>query len=109
MKIEGYVTVTFTPNQGADSTVATNGVALQYVLGTTNNYSYENNAIFTVNDAAQNLGTVNGSVTITAAQLEALIDLNALHLPTAEDYDAFKMALHSGSISITVSEAPANP
>lgn len=107
MKMEGYVTVTFTPNQGADSNVAANGVKLQYVLGTTNNYTYENTAIFAVDATAQNLGAVNGSVTIPASELDALIDLNALYLPTAEDYDAFKLALHGGAISITVSEAPA--
>ena len=107
MKMEGYVTVTFTPNQGADSNVATNGVALKYVLGTTNNYTYESAAIFTVDSTAQSLGTVNGSINIPAAQLQELISLNALHLPTVEDYDAFKLALHSGSITITVSEATA--
>ena len=109
MKAEGYVTVTFTPNQGADSAVAANGVKLQYVLGTTNNYTYEGTAIFAVNTTAQDLGLVNGSVNIPASELDALIDLNALYLPTAEDYDAFKLALHSGAISITVSEAPATP
>ena len=103
MKVEGTVTVTFTPSVGADAAVATNGIAMQYVLGTTSNYEYGENAIFTVANTVKELGT--GKIFgIPAAVLASLITLNELHLPTVEDYLEFKEALHKGAISITVSE-----
>lgn len=108
MEISGSVSVTFTPNTGADETVASNGIALQYSLGTTSNYTYDGNDIFTVKSDVQTLGT--GKVfTIQADALAALIELNVVHLPTVEEYQAFKDALHSGAISITVSEVPVTP
>lgn len=103
MTMEGTVSVTFTPNTGADETVASNGIALQYALGTTSGYTYDGNDIFDVTTTTQTLGT-GKTFTITAAQLENLISLNTLHLPTVEEYQAFKDALHAGAISITVSE-----
>ncbi len=106
LSITGKISITFTPNDGADETVASEGIALQYSLGTTTDYKYEGNAIFDVDNTVQNL---DKSLTfeIDAADLDALIDLNTLYLPTAEDYDAFKEALHRGGISITVSEKTA--
>lgn len=103
MTITGKVVITFTPSEGADETVANSGIALQYSLGTTTDFTYNSNAIFTVDSAVQDLGT-GKSFEIDAAKLEQLITLNDLYLPTAEDYDDFKEALHSGGISITVSE-----
>ena len=107
MTIEGYVTVTFTPNTGADATVATNGIALQYALGESG-HVYGEGKIFTIDSTVQTLGT-GKSFTIGANELEQLITLNQLYLPTVEDYQEFKTALHTGAISITVSEAPVTP
>ena len=107
MTIEGYVTVTFTPNTGADEAVANNGIALQYALGESG-HVYGEGKIFTIDSTVQTLGT-GKNFTIEADKLEQLITLNELYLPTVEDYQEFKTALHTGAISITVSEAPVTP
>lgn len=103
--ITGSISVTFTPNQGADADVVANGVSLQFTLSSTENFNYNGNPIFTLSAAAKSMGMVNGTVTISAADLQSMITLNPLSLPTAVDYDAFRAALHSGSLIITVSEA----
>lgn len=108
MSITGKVTITFTPNDGADGSVASEGIALQYSLGTTTDYKFNGTDIFTVDSTVQNLEK-NKTFEIDAEKLKELIRLNSLYLPTADDYDAFKEALHRGGISITVSEAPATP
>ena len=111
LKIEGSVSVQFTPSAGASYDVANNGIKMQYVLGTTDNYKYLNNDIFVVDSTPQKKTTATKSFTIEASELLNLISLyedgdgNTVKLPTAADYTAFKAALHSGSISITVSEA----
>lgn len=105
LKIEGYVSVEFTPSAGASHEVANNGIKMQYVLGSTENFKYLGNDIFTVDTTAQVESAASKSFTIEADELANLITLNTVQLPTAADYTAFKAALHSGSISITVSEA----
>ena len=102
--ISGSISVTFTPNQGADADVVANGVALQFALSATENFNYNGNPIFVLNTDAQTMGLVNGTATISADTLKNLISLNTLRLPTVADYDAFRAALHSGSLIITVSE-----
>lgn len=102
--ITGSIDVTFAPNQGADAEVIANGVALQFALGTTENFNYNGNPIFAVTTTAQELGLVKGTTTISADTLKNLITLNTLNLPTVAEYDAFRAALHSGSLVITVSE-----
>ena len=104
LAITGKVTVTFAPNQGADDEIAQNGIKMKYFLSQTDNYKYDGNAIFTVDSTEQKIGSEKLTFDIDAATLTSLISLNQLSLPTADEYDAFKTALHSGSISITVSE-----
>ncbi|MBQ2676844.1 MAG: hypothetical protein IJF54_05555 [Clostridia bacterium] len=99
-----YVTVNFTPNVGASNDVATNGIRMQWSLSTTDDYKYNSADIFTVETTVQQRATAEKTFTITGAELKDLISLNALSLPTKADYDAFKQALHSGSIKISVSE-----
>lgn len=105
----GSITVTFTPNEGADENVDLYGIPLQFQLATTDGYNYDGDPIFTVITEVQalNNGEATKSVTITGDELATLIRLNDFELPTVEDYSNFKTALHSGSIKITVSEAPA--
>ena len=104
----GEIVITFTPAEGADTNVDTDGIALQYQLGTTADYNYQGNPIFTVNTTVQALndGNPTKSITIPASELSSLITLNDMELPTVDAYTAFKTALHSGSIQITVSEVP---
>lgn len=104
MTITGKVLVTFTPNVGVSNDVAQNGIKMQYKLSTTNGFQYVGNDIFTVDETMQQTSGAVKTFEIDAAKLSSLITLNELFLPTAEDYDAFKTALHSGAISITVSE-----
>ena len=107
--LAGEIVITFTPNEGADADVDRDGIAMQYQLGTTKDYNYNDNPIFTVNTDIQALngGAATKSVTIPASELQGLITLNDMELPTVDAYSAFKAALHSGSIQITVSEVPA--
>lgn len=104
--IAGEIVITFTPNEGADQDVDRDGIALQYQLGTTADYNYNGNPIFTVNTAIQTLneGAATKSITIPASELQGLITLTDVELPDVDAYSAFKTALHSGSIQITVSE-----
>ena len=107
--LAGEIVINFTPNEGCDADVENNGIALQYQLGTTPDYNYLGNPIFTVNTEVQALngGNPTKSITIPASELQDLITLNDMELPTVDAYTAFKAALHSGSIQITVSEVPA--
>lgn len=106
LRITGKVVITFAPSNGADTDVVNNGIALQYSLGTTTDYEYNGNDIFLVDSTAQTLAK-GKTFEISSDKLDDLIALNTLNLPTVEDYDNFKEALHRGGISITVSEAPA--
>ncbi len=102
--IEGKIVVTFKANAGVSADVSNNGIKMQYALSTTDNFQYVGNDIFNVDSTVQKLDAATKSFEIDAATLEQLIKLNTLTLATAEEYDAFKTALHSGAISITVSE-----
>ncbi len=110
LKIEGNIKVDFTASAGATDEVANNGIKMQYVLGTTDNFKYNGNNIFTIDSTAQKQTDATKSFTIEASELTNLISLyvdgdgKTVKLPTADDYILFKQALHSGSISITVSE-----
>ena len=48
MALSGYVTVTFTPNTGADEDVSSHGIPLQYSLGTTTNYTFRAENIYSM-------------------------------------------------------------
>lgn len=101
----GTIAITFTPSAGADAGVATNGIPLQYALsciGSEFTYAGEHIFNFSTTPVPLNGGNPTKSATINVADLG--ITLNELYLPTANDYDAFYAALHSGSLVITVSE-----
>lgn len=141
------MTIKFTPNSGADETVKTDGIDLQWSLLTTNSgtgnvtWVYENINIFFVKTDAVTLAKgdatkQDGSFiwTIEASDLVPYIafynteysdsvnkvstidtenpgnsvynDSN-LYLNTVAKYDAFKLALHSGTMGITVAEKTA--
>ena len=138
-KITGSLTVTFTPNAGADQTVKDFGIDLEWNLLTTNSgtgsttWVYNNVNVFYVKTDAVTLSknsadktTTPGSFiwTINASELipyitfynteysstvnkptinENAIDSNLL-LDTVARYDAFKLALHSGTIGIRIAE-----
>ena len=134
--LTGSITIKFTPNAGADSTVKENGVDLQWNLVTTNTgtgsttwvYGDPATKIFCVNTETVTLAkesadkeAVPGSFvwTISAEELISKITFYSnevdasknlvgtksnLYLDTVAKYDAFKLALHSGTIGIVVAE-----
>ena len=134
--LTGSITVKFTPNAGADSTVKESGIDLQWNLVTTNTgtgsttwvYGDPDTKIFCVNTEAVTLAkgsadklAVPGSFvwTVSANELISKITFYSnevdtsknvvgtnsnLYLDTVAKYDAFKLALHSGTIGIVVAE-----
>ena len=134
--LTGSITVKFTPNAGADSTVKESGIDLQWNLVTTNTgtgsttwvYGDPATKIFCVNTEAVTLAkgsadklAVPGSFvwTVSANELISKITFYSnevdtsknvvgtnsnLYLDTVAKYDAFKLALHSGTIGIVVAE-----
>ena len=103
---EGYIQITFTPSQGADANVVANGIPLQYSLSCTgSDFLYNGEHIFDYNTApvVLNDGEPTLSVQIPASELGITLH-DDIYLPTVADYDAFKLALASGSLIITVSE-----
>lgn len=92
----GGITVTYTPHPNA----ARNAIPMQFaVSGTLPNGIDIDSAPIKLNN-----GDPISSVTITAAEIAAAIDLNGLQLPTVAAYNAFLTALGDGEITITISE-----
>ncbi len=103
---DGWIDITFTPSAGADAGVAANGIALQYVLSCTGgSFEYNGNHIFTYSSDPVILNDRNAtkSVRIEAGDIDIALN-GSISLPTVADYEAFKRALHSGSLIFTVSE-----
>ena len=103
---DGYIDITFTPSTGADADVAADGIALQYVLSCTGgSFEYNGNHIFTYSSdpVILNSGNATKSVRINAEDIGIALN-GTISLPTVADYEAFKLALHSGSLIFTVSE-----
>lgn len=124
--IDGELVVKFKPNKGADTTVFENGITLQYKLSVENTWKYADVLIFNVDTTPVTLGTptktgsgetVEFTWTISANDLNSRIAFytngegtgadGALSLTSVESYEAFKKALHNGSICVTVSEVVA--
>ena len=103
---EGYVEITFTPSAGADASVIENGIALQYQLSCTgSDFTYNGEHIFEYSSDPVVLNDGNPVLKIRIPAADLGISLkNEIYLPTAADYDAFKLALASGSLIITISE-----
>lgn len=110
--IDGDIVITFTPATGADDTVATNGIQMQAVVTCTDNWTYNDGvsdhqiiSVDTAND--KNVFDTNGAamtLTITAAQLEEILTMADLTLPTYSDFLDFQTILNRGNIKIVVSE-----
>lgn len=116
--ISGQVTVTFTPNPGADAEVAANGVKMKYSISQTASWTYDSDPsaavapkeIFTLvnpTNISLNGGAATKSITITAADISDIIKLNVtddFKLATKAEYDAFQASLNVGNFTFTVSE-----
>ena len=114
LSMTGKITVTFTPAPGADSSVVTNGIPMQYQLGILYNegqsaetWKYAGQSIMTINTAVQtaNSGNPTLSFDIDAAELLTLIQLGGtFELDELSDYTNFNAVLGRAQIQITVSE-----
>lgn len=112
---KNYIEVTFTPSVGVDEAVSNNGIKMSYTISVTDNWTYEDKQILTVET-----GTVQGqeisytagsgvtgptkSFKIYVSDLKDLIKLGTFSLPTHQDYLDFQTALNRGNIRFAVSE-----
>lgn len=108
--ITGNITITFTPNQGADADVANNGIVLKLQISVTGN-DYNSNTLYSLSSYETacgendyillNSGNATKSVTVN---LSDYIAVNAISLPTLADYNTYKTAFTAATITVTVSE-----
>lgn len=117
LETQGYVTVTFTPAQGADGSVADEGIDLKLEIAFENN-TYTQNAtdhvLFKTTPAygtgvALGKGTKNVDTGVFEYQVRLgdYLAVNEIHLPTLADYNAFSnwfTDVNNAKITITVSE-----
>ncbi len=108
----GDIKIEFTPNSGADPDVIANGIKMQYTFVCSTGWEYDGTAIFSSASTAHALNSGNATLeaTIPASEWSTLLTFNGgndLSLPTAELYQTFHDALHTGMITITVSEVTA--
>ncbi len=99
----GTFKVQFTPTTGADATVRDSGIPLKMTIEATGN-QYKEQAIFNIPGDEIILNEGNRILGEFTVPMNNHITVNAISLPTAADYDAYKTALESTTITITVSE-----
>ena len=114
LSMTGKITVTFTHAPGADSSVVSNGIPMQYHLDILYNdgqsaetWKYAGQSIMTVNTAVQTVNSGNpiSSFDIEAAELMNLIQLGGtFKLDELSDYTSFNAVLGRAQIQISVSE-----
>ena len=114
---QGDVKVTFTPAQGADASVVTDGVDLELKISFANNKYTQNTVDYTVFETTIAYGTgvvlgkgarndATGAFEYTV-NLGQYLAVNEIPLPTLADYNAFKAWFTNpanASITVTVSE-----
>lgn len=109
--MDGEIVITFTAATGADDSVVQNGIKMQAVISCTENWTYKDQQIISV-DTADNkhIITTNGAqktLTISAATLAEIVKMTEhedLILSTHEEFLNFQTILNRGNIKITVSE-----
>lgn len=116
LETQGYVTVTFTPAQGADGSVADEGIDLKLEIAFENNTYTHNGTPYelfktkdpSVTSVALGKGTKNSAGAFEyQVQLGNYLAVNEIPLPTLADYDAFSAwftDVNNAKITITVSE-----
>ena len=121
---EGSIKITFTPSQGADTTVVKNGIPIVYSFSVTNPWTYGEQQIFTVTstgaqetqlamtpvyDEQDDEKISHFEATIPAETIKTYLVLGNFSLPTSQEYEDFKAVLNNGSICITVKEMVSAP
>ena len=117
LETQGFVTVTFTPAQGADGSVADEGIDLKLEIAFENNTYTQNGTPYELFKTTLPSGTTSvalGKGTKNSAgafeyqvQLGNYLAVNEIPLPTLADYDAFSAwftDVNNAKITITVSE-----
>ena len=118
LQIEGSVSITFTPNAGADQDVKDNGIKMAWTLTQSANWNYDplfggnaTDPIFTLTgctDIAINGGNpTKNPVVITAEQIANCLvfcEGKAVYLPTYEENVRFDNAMSQYKITITITE-----
>ena len=128
LNINGSVLVGFTAADGADESVQTNGIQMEYTITFTAGWVYDSEfknddpsddkeifkykGSYTGTPISLNGGAPTSSVEIPAAEIANLIELNVddnFELDTRAKYDSFqqKLNLQSAKFTITVSEVGA--
>jgi len=95
--MSGSITVTFTPNDGAPDTIVNNAIpSVAYlVLSDVSTNLYGGQEIYTATNEKIALNWTKGgdgvfTATVTAEQLDAILDINSFELDTHAEYLAFK-------------------
>ena len=102
----GKIVITFTPAEGADSTVVTSGIKMQAVITCTENWEYNGTPMFTI-DTTKNTFTTTGTALtweITADQIAEAVSLSEIELDTYAEFLSYQTVLNQGNIKITVTE-----
>ena len=114
LEIQGSLTVSFTPNPGADADVIANGIPLQIsIQETLGDFNGEDiltvGANHVLNDGNPILTNfvINGTADPSdpnSTGISKHLTLGDIVLDTYEEYDSFKTALNNGKITIVISE-----
>lgn len=106
MSVSGQIDITFEASNGAAASIKENGLPMQFTISVSDPWEFKGTQIFTAkaDPSPVNNGTAAFNATITAAEIQAALELGNISLPTVEDYDAFATALTQGEITITVGE-----
>lgn len=110
--VTGSVTVTFTPNPGAPDDIVNNALPTVAYITLTDSATnkYEGSEIYKVNDIKVDLvwsgPDVNGdfTATITADQIDSMIDINNFNLDTHAKYTAFSELEKKVVITLTIAK-----
>lgn len=112
LSVSGNIVITFTPNVSASEEIKTNAVSSQYSLTLSDDWKYDNSDILTLTAIGAEAHSISWSkqtdgsftYTIDANVLAAYLNLTEVTLDTVAKYEAYKTALNSGSVTITVSD-----
>ena len=110
LTIEGFIKITFKPNQYAPESIKNSAVPSTFKFGLTNSeWKFKDQNILTLvhSEAEQITWTKEGDVftfTLSAADMAEHLRLTEITLDTKAEYDAYSVVLGQGQISITVSD-----
>lgn len=104
LNVTGDLVITFTPSASAQQTIKENGTPVNVTIEVGAGNQYDGKTLLTLADGADNVFEFAGglTVTITAAQLSAILDLEGIELNTVAAYNDYAAILEGYSINVTV-------